>query len=469
MREPLTYLDAAEMAGLVACGDLSPVELVQAHIDRIDDLNDELNAVVATAADALDRARQAEQAVLDGQPLGPLHGVPFTIKDSIDVAGYPTTSGSLLTSRIRASADAPVVARILAAGGVLLGKTNTPEFTLWWETDNRVFGRTNNPWSQDRTSGGSSGGEAAAVASGMSPLGIGSDSGGSIRVPAAYCNIFGLKPTHGRVPMTGHVPYTLLQHTHIGPMARSARDIALVLGVIEGPDGRDHYAVPASPTRTPDLSGPIAAKRIGYYAQGPVSPIAAEVQGTVRKAAEALESLGCAVEEVELPFMRDVDSLGASGAIASAEGLPDLKPLMEGREDELAVSMKRRMGLPPPTGLQHVAALATREALRSGFMEYFSEFDLLLCPATAVPAPPHDSAELDVDGELTPGRTALMCTAVFDLTGAPAISVPFGFSAEGLPIGVQIVGRRFDEATVIHAGAQLASVGGALPHRPPLD
>ena len=171
MREPLTYLDAAEMAGLIACGELSPVELVQAHLDRIDELNGELNAVVATAADALDRARQAEQSVVDGQSLGPLHGVPFTIKDSIDVAGYPTTSGSLLTPRTRAITDAPVVARILSAGGVLLGKTNTPEFTLWWETDNRVFGRTNNPWGRDRTSGGSSGGEAAAIASGMSPSG----------------------------------------------------------------------------------------------------------------------------------------------------------------------------------------------------------------------------------------------------------------------------------------------------------
>ena len=457
------------MAGLIACGELSPVELVQAHFDRIDELNGDLNAVVVTAADALDRARQAEQAVMDGQPLGPLHGVPFTIKDSIDVAGYPTTSGSLLTPRTRAITDAPVVARILAAGGVLLGKTNTPEFTLGWETDNRVFGRTNNPWSQDRTSGGSSGGEAAAIATGMSPLGIGSDSGGSIRVPAAYCNIFGLKPTHGRVPMTGHLPYALLQHTHIGPMARSARDIALALSVIEGTDGRDHYAVPMPPTRTPDLGVSIAPKRIGYYTQGPVSPIAGQVQDTVRNAAAALESLGCDVEEVELPFMRDVDSLGVSGAIASAEGLAHLRPLIEGREDELAVSMQRRMVLPAPTGQQHVAALATREAIRSGFMQYFSEFDLLLCPATAVPAPPHDSAELDVDGELTPGRTALMCTAVFNLTGAPAISLPFGWSAEGLPIGVQIAGRPFDEATVIHAGAQLAAAGGALARRPPLD
>ena len=223
MSESLTSLDAVEMARLVATRELSPVELVQAHLDRIDAVNDGLNAIVAPAADALDRARDAERAVNSRSSLGPLHGVPYTIKDSIDVAGFPTTSGSLLTSRTPAATDAPVVARIRAAGGVLLGKTNTPEFTLWWETDNRVFGRTNNPWNTERTTGGSSGGEAAAITTGMSPLGIGSDSGGSIRVPAAYCNIFGLKATHGRVPITGHVPYTLLQATHVGPMARTAR------------------------------------------------------------------------------------------------------------------------------------------------------------------------------------------------------------------------------------------------------
>lgn len=469
MTQTLTQLDAAEMAALVASGDLSPLDLVQAHLDRIDEVNDRLNAVVVPAPDALERAREAERAVAAGEPLGPLHGVPYTIKDSIDVAGYVTTSGSLLTSRTPATKDAPVVARIRQAGGVLLGKTNTPEFTLWWETDNRVFGRTNNPWCLDRTTGGSSGGEAAAIASGMSPIGIGSDSGGSIRVPAGYCNIFGLKATHGRVPITGHVPYTLLQATHVGPLARSARDIALLLGVIEGPDGYDHYAPPVPPTRVADLTSPTGALRVGFYTEGPVSPVAAEVQATVRKAAEALAGLGCDVEEVPLPFMRDVDSLAASGAIAAAEGVPDLAPLWQGREGDLAISMQRRLGNPPPTQEKHLWGLATREALRAGFMEFFRDYDLLLCPATAVPAPPHDSAELDVDGVMTPGRTALMCTAVFDMTGSPAISVPFGWSADGLPIGVQLVGRHFAEASVIHSASVLATAGEAVGKRPALD
>ncbi len=468
MSESLTSLDAVEMARLVATRELSPVELVQAHLDRIDAVNDGLNAIVAPAADALDRARDAERAVNSRSSLGPLHGVPYTIKDSIDVAGFPTTSGSLLTSRTPAATDAPVVARIRAAGGVLLGKTNTPEFTLWWETDNRVFGRTNNPWNTERTTGGSSGGEAAAITTGMSPLGIGSDSGGSIRVPAAYCNIFGLKATHGRVPITGHVPYTLLQATHVGPMARTARDIALVLGVIEGPDGRDHYATPMPATRFTDLSDPLSVRRVGFYTEGPVKPISREVQAQVRRAADVFGTMGCDVEEVDLPFMSSVDSLGASGAIAASEGIPDLAPLITGREDDLGVSMQRRMSVPKPTHAEHVRGLAVREALRSGFMEYFAEFDLLLCPATAVPAPPHDSAELDVDGQITPGRTALMCTAVFDLTGAPAISLPFGWSSGGLPIGVQLVGRHFDEAAVVHTAGALAAAGGAVGQRPPL-
>jgi aspartyl-tRNA(Asn)/glutamyl-tRNA(Gln) amidotransferase subunit A len=468
MSDSLTSLDAVEMARLVAKAELSPVELVQAHLDRIDGANERVNAIVVRADDALDRARDAERAVTSGEPLGPLHGVPYTIKDSIDVAGFPTTSGSLITSRTPAKTDAPAVARIRDAGGVLLGKTNTPEFTLWWETDNRVFGRSNNPWNTDRTTGGSSGGEAAAIATGMSPLGIGSDSGGSIRVPAAYCNIFGLKATHGRVPITGHVPYALLQATHIGPLARSARDIALVLNVIEGPDGRDHYAPPVPATSFPDLAAPLKPLRVGFYTDGPVTPVAKEVQATVQAAADALAAMGHEVHEVDLPFLSRVDSLGASGAIAASEAIPDLMKMIGDREADLGVSMKRRLDAPKPTHEQHVQGLAVREALRAGFMEYFSGFDLLLCPATAVPAPPHDSVELAVDDQMAPGRTALMCTAVFDITGAPAISLPFGWSSEGLPIGVQLVGRHFDEATVVHAASVLAAAGDAVGKRPPL-
>jgi aspartyl-tRNA(Asn)/glutamyl-tRNA(Gln) amidotransferase subunit A len=469
MSDSLTTLDAVEMARLVASRELSPVELVQAHLDRIDGANERVNAIVVRADDALDRARDAERAVTSGAALGPLHGVPYTIKDSIDVAGFPTTSGSLLTSRDPAKQDAPVVARIREAGGVLLGKTNTPEFTLWWETDNRVFGRSNNPWNTDRTTGGSSGGEAAAIATGMSPLGIGSDSGGSIRVPAAYCNIFGLKASHGRVPITGHVPYALLQATHIGPLARSARDIALVLNVIEGPDGRDHYATPVPATSFPDLASALNRLRVGFYTDGPVTPVAKEVQATVQAAANALAAMGHEVQEVDLPFLSSVDSLGASGAIAASEAIPELMTMIGGREADLGVSMKRRMDAPRPTHQQHVQGLAVREALRAGFMEYFRGFDLLLCPATAVPAPLHDSVELAVDDVMAPGRTALMCTAVFDLTGAPAISLPFGWSSDGLPIGVQLVGRHFDEATVVHAASVLAAAGDAVGKRPPIE
>jgi aspartyl-tRNA(Asn)/glutamyl-tRNA(Gln) amidotransferase subunit A len=167
--------------------------------------------------------------------------------------------------------------------------------------------------------------------------------------------------------------------------------------------------------------------------------------------------------------MSSVDSLGASGAIAASEGIPYLATFIKGREADLGVSMKRRMDAPKPTHADHIAGLAVREALRAGFMEYFGKFDLLLCPATAVPAPPHDSVELDIDGQITPGRTALMCTAVFDLTGAPAISVPFGWSSEGLPIGVQMVGRHFDEATVVHAANVLADAGDAVGKRPPIE
>jgi aspartyl-tRNA(Asn)/glutamyl-tRNA(Gln) amidotransferase subunit A len=252
-------------------------------------------------------------------------------------------------------------------------------------------------------------------------------------------------------------------------MARSARDIALILSVIEGPDGYDHYALPVPPSVFPDLSESISARRIGYYVDGPVSPVATEVQAAVHAAAESLAGLGCIVEEVDLPFMREVDSLAVSGAIAASEGVRDLEPLIDGRSQDLAPSMQRRLSLPRPTHQDHLEALAIRESLRTNFKAFFANFDLLLCPATAVPAPPHGSIELDVDGQMTPGRTALMCTAVFDMTGAPAISIPFGWSNNGLPIGVQLVSRHFDESTLVHSAATLAAAGGATDSRPPLN
>ena len=245
--QKIYYNDATALAALVRDGEVSPVEVVRAHLRRIEDVNGRLNAIVTLDDRAEDRAREAEAAAAAGALWGPLHGVPITVKDCVDTAGLRTTRGSRLFSDHVPAADATVVQRLTDAGAIVIGKTNMPEFALWWETDNVVFGRTENPWLQGRTPGGSSGGEAAAIASGMSPLGIGSDVGGSIREPANYCGIVGLKATHGRVPLTAHWPDVLLRFMHVGPMARTVRDVALALSVIAGPDGVDTYAVPIAP------------------------------------------------------------------------------------------------------------------------------------------------------------------------------------------------------------------------------
>ena len=211
MSEDICYADATELAERIRSKALSPVEVVDSFLGRIETVNPSLNAIVILADGATERARQAEAAIMRGETWGPLHGVPFTIKDCVDTAGIRTTRGSRLFESHVPNDDATVVRRLKDAGGILIGKTNLPEFALWWETDNLVFGRTENPWKAGRTPGGSSGGEAAAIASGLSPLGVGSDLGGSIREPANYCGIVGLKATHGRIPLTGHWPETLLR------------------------------------------------------------------------------------------------------------------------------------------------------------------------------------------------------------------------------------------------------------------
>lgn len=228
MHEEICYADASKLARRIRDHEISPVEVLNAHLERIEAVNPKINAIVTMVDDSAEKARAAEAAVMRGDELGPLHGVPFTIKDCVDTAGVRTTRGSRLFQDYIPDADAPVVTRLKEAGGVFMAKTNMPEFALWGETDNLVFGRTVNPWNPKRTAGGSSGGEAAAIVSGLSPMGIGSDVGGSIRGPAHYCGIVGLKATHGRIPLTGHWPETLLRALHVGPMARTVRDSARV-------------------------------------------------------------------------------------------------------------------------------------------------------------------------------------------------------------------------------------------------
>jgi len=468
MNDDICFADATELARRIRDRQLSPVEVVNAHMERISAVNPTLNAVVTMADDALDRAREAEKALLKGEPVGPLHGVPFTSKDAFDVAGARTTRGSKLFEQHEAGSDATSVARLTDAGGIFLAKTNVPEFIFWWETDNRVFGRTNNPWNTARTPGGSSGGEAAAIAAGASPLGIGSDLGGSIRMPSHYCGIVGLKPTHGRVPFTGHWPQTLLRANHAGPMARTVRDIGLALRIMSGPDGVDFWCVPVAAPVIPEPAPTPLKLRVGWLADGAFAPVDPEVAAVVEKAAVSLQSAGCVVEHVELPMLAENPGSAVSGPVWGLESGYYFEPYVMGRESELSPFMKQRLANPWPDVREYLKALKRWEAIRRAMTVYFHEYDLLLCPTVSLPAFTHGLPELTIDGTTVLARQTLNTTLPWNLTGSPAMSLPFGMSTDGLPIGVQIVGRHFDENTVLRAGLALEQVSAVRDLHPPL-
>src|SRR5437763_141627 len=278
------------MAQHIRAKKLSPVELVQAHLDRIEALNTKINAFVHVDAErALDSARAADLALMRNESLGPLHGVPISIKSSISVTGMPYEAGTKLRAGVVGESDAPLVSRLRKAGAIVLGVTNTPELLMAWETDNLLYGRTNNPWDLSRTAGGSSGGEAAAIASGCSAGGVGSDGGGSIRVPAHFCGICGLKPTPGRIPATGHFPQSVGPFALlgvVGPMARTVADLKQLFEIVQGPDIGDPSAAPVQ-VRWPDRNQ-LKKLRIGYFESDDRTPVTAETRSAVHQAAEAL-------------------------------------------------------------------------------------------------------------------------------------------------------------------------------------
>ena len=455
MQEEICFSSATELASKIRQKTLSPVEVVQAHLERIDQLNAKLNAIVIFPDDALDRAKEAETAVMRGDDLGPLHGVPFTLKDCIETAGLAMTLGSKLFQGHVSREDAEVFTRLKRAGGILLGKTNMPEFALWWETDNEVFGRTCNPWNLDRTAGGSSGGEGSAIAAGISPLGLGTDLGGSIRAPSSLCGVVGIKPTLGRIPDTGVQPQVLLRTIHVGPIARTVQDVALGMSVLDCPDQVDLYAPPVPLSDYLDLDAPLHKLKLGWSATAGV-PVEPEVQRTVEEAAVALEHLGLNIEPVEIPGLKDKDAGAISATIFVAEARRYVAPTVAGRESELTPLFRARyLDSPSSTLEEYLDAMAQWEALRQEVKEYFTRYDLFLCPTVPMPGFPHGQREFHIDGQNMAARHTLRITLPWDLTGSPAISVPFGWSTEGLPIGVQLVGRHFEEETLLRVAHSL--------------
>ncbi len=446
----LHWLGVLDLARGIATKKVSPVEVLQAHLTRIEQLDGRLRSYLAVFADsALEAARAAEAAVAAGGSLPPLHGVPVAVKDLFAVAGTPTTGGSrFLTEPARA--DATVVARLRAAGAVILGKLNLHEFAYGPEGTNPHFGTPWNPWDATvhRLPGGSSSGSAVAVAAGLSPAALGSDTGGSIRMPAALCGVVGLKPTYGRVSRAGVLPLSW-SLDHAGPLARRAADAAAILSAIAGADPAD----PSSSRQpVPDyvaaLSGSVRGMRIGLvgeYLRQAEDEVQAAVAGTVA----TLERLGCVVAEVAFPTARF--ALGASLGIIAPEALAYHAPLLSRHAREYAPDVRQRLLVGRfLTATDYVTAQRARLVIRDDVEQALRRVDCLLTPTLPVAAPPVAAVELTVRGRVETPRSAFtMFTRLFNLTGHPAIAVPCGLSRGGLPLSCQVVGRAFDEASIL--------------------
>lgn len=466
-REELAWLPATELAALIRGREVSPVEVTEAVLERVDRLDPGLNAFCLVAHEsARAAAREAEIAVTKGEPLGVLHGVPVSVKDVIFTRGLTTTGGSRMFAEAAPAEDAIAVARLRAAGAVILGKTNTSEFGHKAVTDNPLFGPTRNPWDRTRTPGGSSGGAAAAVAAGLGPIGLGTDGGGSVRIPASFCALYGIKPSQGLVPE--HAGFPGWEHvSQTGPIARSVGDAALVLDAIAGGDDRDPESVPGGgqgfvEACDENVKGLHVAwsPDLGY---GRVDP---EVARLCEAAAAQFEGLGCHVEVVSPGWPSPEEAFGtiitAQFYAAWGDRLPLSEPLMD---RTLAKFVRRGEGI---TARQYLEARRWARSFRLEVLAFLARFDLLLTPTVAVLPFPLGRLPREVAGEPASVLGWMPFTYPFNLTGQPAASVPAGFTAAGLPVGLQIVGRRLADRTVLAASAAFEAACPWAGRRPPL-
>ena len=465
----ICFMSVVEMAEVIKTRKVSPVEIMNAILSRIEQLNPEINAYCTLLVEsAMKQAREAETAVMKGKELGPLHGVPVSIKDLIFTKGIRTTGGSKVYENFIPQQDAIVVERLKAAGAIVIGKTNTPEFGWMAVTDNQIFGATRNPWNIGFNAGGSSGGAAASVASGMGSLAIGSDGGGSIRIPGSFCGVFGFKPSFGRVPQYPGFPgWETLSHT--GPITRTVRDAALAMEVIAGRDDRDRFSLPETGLRyllSPDagLKGLKIAwsKDLGYAA---VDQQVLKVTEAAVKTIDAISSgVNMATPEVRSPERAFSTLVGVNLAAAWQGKLeewreqidPGLVLFIERNQDRLATEYVK----------------ASFEVLEywQGIRAFFEEYDLLLTPTVAIPPLGLGQfAVREIAGVKVSPLGWMPFTYPFNITGQPAASVPCGWTDDGLPIGLQIVGRRFDDVTVLRAAAAFEQASPWANARPPLD
>src|SRR5262245_2963253 len=449
----LCWMSATELAGLIRKKKISPVEVIDAVLTRIEKVNPAINAFVTLTGDEARRqAKAAERAVSRrSATLGPLHGVPFSVKDLVITKGVRTTFGTPIYRDNVPAEDAPMVARLNAAGGIMLGKTNTPTSGWIGATHNLLFGVTRNPWNLERTPGGSSGGASAAAAAGFGPLHVGSDGGGSIRIPASCAGIFGHKPSYGRIPT--YPVSGAWSLSHIGPMTRTVADAALVMNVCAGPDERDQYSLPAERVDyVKALGGGLKGLRVAWTDDlGFAEVVDPEVAAVCARAAKVFGRLGCRVDTVKPAWPSPKDSWEQifCGGIAAR-----MAPYLDRRDEidpGLFTIIERSLKNSPT---RYVQAWFDRLAWWQHPRALFETYDLLLTPTIA--CPPFKVGidnPTEIAGRAVTPYAWIPFTFPFNLTGQPAASVPAGFTKDGLPVGLQIVGRRFDDAGVLRAAA----------------
>jgi amidase len=465
----ITLKSATQQLELLRGGAVSIVELAEAHIAQIARFNPLLNALVDFDPERV----RAEARRLDAVPLaersGALHGLPMTVKSSIATAGYRCEIGSILHKGEVPRMDAEVVARLRAAGALILGTTNCPEFLMAYETDNLLHGRTSNPWDLDRTPGGSSGGESAAIAAGLSAGGLGSDSGGSVRVPAHFTGICSLKPTPGRIPGRGHLPpcvgpFSVLGA--IGPMARTMEDVTLLFQTLSGQDRIDPVSPPLA-LREVSLDQ-LRAQTIGFFEDDGLAPVTAETRAAVQSAAVALRQAGFRVEAFRPRTLELLRQLWWKFFVQC--GAMFYAPTIRGREHLLSPIFSEFLSfseaVPPLKTTELLDAWAELDVMRAATLEEMKEHPLLLCPVASIPAFGHQERSWVIDGRVVDYLDAVRHTQWFNALAAPAAVVPVGVSPEGLPIGVQVVARPFEDEAVLAVAAVLDRAFGYRP--PPL-
>lgn len=438
----LLHQSAVSMAKRIRNREISSVELIEAHLAQIGKINPQINAVVELLADpAMRAAEQADAKLAAGEPCGPLHGVPFSIKDSIDVEGTKCTAGTLgRKNAAAAERDATLVARLRAAGGIPIAKTNLPDLLFAYESDNYIYGRTNNPYDLERTSGGSSGGEAALIAACGSPLGLGSDAAGSVRLPAAFCGITAIKPTSGRLPRTGHVPPAggwVEALWQIGPMARFTEDLVLAMQLLAAPDEADFTSPPAPLFE----SETVREKRIAFFTDNGFARCSPEIEDAVRRSARLLSEMGMHVEErrppgVELAYELEMALLGADGGEGIDEYLREIAstkthPLLE-------AGFLSRMRRYRTSASELARRWAQWDEYRAGVQRFFRDFDAVLCPVYTQIALHHGESVKEGNFE------GFSYSMAWNVAGVPAATVRCA-EANGLPINVQVAAGRWRE------------------------